>query len=81
MSGAVFAGTEEEAMEMARKMKCRAVSINDAALSAVLHEGGRNSFKMSGIGGTRMGASAIKKFMKQKAYFINSKQIKESWWF
>lgn len=81
LSGAVFAGTEEEAMEIARKMKCGAVSINDAALTAVMHEGEKNSFKMSGIGGTRMSAFAIKKFMKQKAYLINNKAFNDPWWF
>ena len=81
LSGAVFAGTEEEAMEIARKMKCGAVSINDAALTAVMHEGEKNSFKMSGIGGTRMGPSAIKRFMKQKAYLINSQLVNDPWWF
>ncbi len=81
LSGAVFAGTEEEAMSIARQMKCGAVSINDAALTAVMHEGEKNSFKLSGIGGTRMGASAIKRFMKQKAYLINSQGIKDPWWF
>ena len=81
LSGAVFAGTEEEAMKIARQMKCGAVSINDAALTAVMHEGEKNSFKMSGIGGTRMGPSAIKRFMKQKAYLINSQGIKDPWWF
>ncbi len=81
LSGAVFAGTEEEAMKIARKMQCGAVSINDAALTAVMHEGEKNSFKMSGIGGTRMGSSAIKRFMKQKAYLINAKGVKDPWWF
>jgi succinate-semialdehyde dehydrogenase / glutarate-semialdehyde dehydrogenase len=81
LSGAVFAGTEEEAMKIARKMNCGAVSINDAALTAVMHEGEKNSFKMSGIGGTRMGPSAIKRFMKQKAYLINSQGVKDPWWF
>jgi succinate-semialdehyde dehydrogenase / glutarate-semialdehyde dehydrogenase len=81
LSGAVFAGTEEEAMKIARKMNCGSVSINDAALTAVMHEGEKNSFKMSGIGGTRMGPSAIKRFMKQKAYLINSQGVKDPWWF
>lgn len=81
LSGAVFAGTEEEAMKIARKMKCGAVSINDAALTAIMHEGEKNAFKMSGIGGTRMGPSAIKRFMKQKAYLINSQGVKDPWWF
>jgi succinate-semialdehyde dehydrogenase / glutarate-semialdehyde dehydrogenase len=81
LSGAVFAGTEEEAMQIGRKMKAGAISINDAALTAVMHEGEKNSFKMSGIGGTRMGPSAIKRFMKQKAFLINSKQFNDPWWF
>ena len=81
LSGAVFAGTEEEAMKIARQMKCGAVSINDAALTAVMHEGEKNSFKMSGIGGTRMGPSAIKRFMEQKAYLINNQGVKDPWWF
>ncbi len=81
LSGAVFAGTEEEAMKIARRIKCGAVSINDAALTAIMHEGEKNSFKMSGIGGTRMGPSAIKRFMKQKVYLINSQEVKDPWWF
>jgi succinate-semialdehyde dehydrogenase / glutarate-semialdehyde dehydrogenase len=81
LSGAVFAGTEEEAMQIGRKMKAGAISINDAALTAIMHEGEKNSFKMSGIGGTRMGPSAIKRFMKQKAFLINSNQVNDPWWF
>ena len=81
LSGAVFAGTEEEAMEIARKMQCGSVSINDAALTAVMHEGEKNSFKMSGIGGARMGASSIKRFIKQKTYLINNQAVTDSWWF
>lgn len=81
LSGAVFAGTEDEAIKIAQKMNCGAVSINDAALTAVMHEGEKSSFKMSGIGGTRMGPSAIKRFLKQKAYLINTQKIKNPWWF
>ncbi len=80
LSGAVFAGTVEEAMEIARKMKCGAVSINDAGLTTVMHEGEHNSFKMSGIGSNRTGATSIKRFIKQKAYLINSQQVNDPWW-
>ena len=72
LNGSVFAGTEEEAMEIARKMKCTTVSINDAALSVIMQKGEKKFFKMLGIGGNRMGASTIKKFMKQKEYIINN---------
>ena len=81
LSGAVFAGKEEEALSIARQMKCGAVSINDAALTVVMHEGEINAFRMSGIGVPRMGTSAIEKFLKKKAYIINSQGIKDPWWF
>ena len=81
LSGAVFAKDETEAMAIGRRMQAGAISINDAALTAVMHEGEKNSFKMSGIGGTRMGPSAIKRFMKQKAYLINNQMVNDPWWF
>lgn len=81
LGGAVFAGTAEEAMEIARKMKCEAVSINDTMLSAVLNDGGRYPFKMSELVGTKTGFSAIKKFMKPKAYIINSRVANKPKWF
>ncbi|MES2518287.1 MAG: aldehyde dehydrogenase family protein [Bacteroidota bacterium] len=81
LSSAVFAGTVEEAINIARQLKCGAVSINDVTLTAVIHEGDKNSFKMSGLGGTRMEVSGIKKFLKQKAYLINRSIVKDSWWF
>jgi succinate-semialdehyde dehydrogenase / glutarate-semialdehyde dehydrogenase len=81
LSGAVFAATEAEALHLGRQMQVGAVSINDAALTAVMHEGEKNSFKMSGIGGTRMGPSAIKRFMKQKAYLVKTNHLPDPWWF
>jgi succinate-semialdehyde dehydrogenase / glutarate-semialdehyde dehydrogenase len=81
LSGAVFAQDETKAMKIAQRMTAGAISINDAALTAVMHEGEKNSFRMSGLGGTRMGPSAIKRFMKQKAYLINVPQAKDPWWF
>ncbi|MFN4147409.1 MAG: aldehyde dehydrogenase family protein [Runella sp.] len=81
LSGAVFAATTEEALRIGQQMTAGAVSINDAALTAIMHEGEKNSFKMSGIGGTRMGPSAIKRFMRQKAYLIKTNTQPDPWWF
>lgn len=81
LSGAVFAKTNEEAIAFASKLDCGAVSINDAALTAVMHEGEKNSFKLSGIGGTRMGPSAIKRFMRQKVFIIKDAEVKSPWWY
>jgi succinate-semialdehyde dehydrogenase / glutarate-semialdehyde dehydrogenase len=81
LSGAVFAGTIDRAMETAEKMEGGAISINDCALTAVMHEGEKNSFRLSGIGGTRMGPSAIKRFMRQKVYIIKDAAINSPWWY
>jgi succinate-semialdehyde dehydrogenase / glutarate-semialdehyde dehydrogenase len=81
LSGAVFAGTIERAMEIAAKIEGGAISINDCALTAVMHEGEKNSFRLSGIGGTRMGPSAIKRFMRQKVYIVKDQAVKSPWWY
>jgi succinate-semialdehyde dehydrogenase / glutarate-semialdehyde dehydrogenase len=81
LSGAVFAKTIHEAMQIANKIDGGAISINDCALTAIMHEGEKNSFKMSGIGGTRMGPSAIKRFMKQKVYLIKNQSLNSPWWY
>ena len=81
LSGAVFADTHEHALAVARQMQAGAISVNDSALTAIIHEGEKNSFKASGIGGTRMGPAAIKRFMRQKAYLIKNQAIPSPWWF
>ena len=82
LSGAVFAETNEQAIEIANQLIGGAISINDCALTAIMHEGEKNSFKLSGIGGTRMGANAIKRFMKQRVLIINNNlQTNSPWWF
>ncbi len=81
LSAAVFAATNEEAMEIGQQLTAGAVSINDAALTAVMHEGEKNAFKMSGIGGTRMGPSAIKRFVRQKAFLVKTNEQSDPWWY
>jgi succinate-semialdehyde dehydrogenase / glutarate-semialdehyde dehydrogenase len=81
LSGAVFSADTDRAMRVASQLQCGAVSINDAALTAVMHEGEKNSFKLSGIGGTRMGPGAIRRFMRQKAYLIHSQPVASPWWY
>ena len=38
LSGAVFSATEASALELARRMNCGAVSLNDAGLTALVHQ-------------------------------------------
>ncbi len=79
LSAAVFAATIEEAMKLGDRIEGGAISINDAALTAIMHEGEKNSFKLSGIGGTRMGPSAMKRFMRQKVFIIKDQPIEAPW--
>ncbi|BAY13458.1 aldehyde dehydrogenase family protein [Calothrix sp. NIES-2098] len=81
LSAAVFAGSEELALEVGQQIEAGAISINDAALTAVMHEGEKNSFKFSGLGGSRMGAAALKRFMRKKAFLIKTNSANDPWWF
>ncbi len=79
LSGAVFAGTTEEAISIGKHVIGGAISINDAALTAIMHEGEKSSFKLSGIGGTRMGAAALKRFLRQKVFIIKENNEPSPW--
>jgi len=81
LSGAVFAADNEKALGIAGRMEAGAVSINECALTAMVHDGEKNAFKMSGLGGTRMGPAAIQRFMRQKAFLINEREGASPWWF
>ncbi len=81
LSAAVFAGTNEEAIAVAQQLDAGAISINDAALTAVMHEGEKNAFKLSGLGGSRMGAASIRRFLRQKALLIRQGIGRDPWWF
>ncbi|MEH1951922.1 MAG: aldehyde dehydrogenase family protein [Nostoc sp.] len=80
LSAAVFA-SEAEALEIAQQIDAGAISINDAGLTAIMHEGEKNAFKFSGLGGSRMGAAALKRFMRKKAILIKTNATNDPWWF
>jgi acyl-CoA reductase-like NAD-dependent aldehyde dehydrogenase len=81
LSAAVFAGTQAEALEVARHIDAGAININDAGLTAIMHEAEKNAFKFSGMGGSRMGAAALKRFMRKKAFLIKTNSMPDPWWF
>jgi len=72
LSGAVFAGTLEEAETVARRLDVGAVSLNDAALTALFHEAEKHAFKLSGMGGSRMGPAGFQRFLRRKALIANT---------
>ena len=81
LSAAVFAGSQTEALEVAKQLKAGAININDAGLTALIHEAEKNAFKFSGMGGSRMGAAALTRFMRKKAFLIKTDSIVDPWWY
>jgi len=80
LSAAVF-GSEAQALQVAQQIDAGAISINDAALTALMHEGEKNAFKFSGMGGSRMGAAALTRFMRKKAFLVKTNAVSDPWWF
>ncbi|MDJ0919498.1 MAG: aldehyde dehydrogenase family protein [Henriciella sp.] len=72
LSAAVFAGTLEEAEVVGRQIEAGGVSLNDAALTALFHEAEKHSFKLSGMGGSRMGPAGFQRFLRRKALIANT---------
>jgi len=70
LSAAVFAGSNDEALLVARELEAGAVSINDGALTSLIYDAEKNSFKQSGIGGSRMGAAGFTRFFRKRALLI-----------
>ncbi|MEV1171358.1 aldehyde dehydrogenase family protein [Nonomuraea sp. NPDC049784] len=80
LSAAVFAATEKDAMAVAARLRAGAISVNDASLTALVHEGEKHSFRLSGLGGSRMGATSIRRFLRRRAFLVNRSDAADPWW-
>ena len=81
LSGAVFCNDRERARSVAKRLEAGGISINDCALTGMMHEGEKQSFKLSGIGGSRMGVASIRRFVRRKALLENRELAWDPWWF
>jgi acyl-CoA reductase-like NAD-dependent aldehyde dehydrogenase len=66
LSAAVIAGTLEEAEAIGRRIDAGGISLNDGSLTAMCHEMEKHSFKLSGMGGSRMGPAGYTRFFRRK---------------
>jgi aldehyde dehydrogenase (NAD+) len=71
LSAAVFAGDVDEGRAFARRLQAGAVSINDAALTVVIHEFEHDAFGYSGLGVSRSGRSAYQRFTREQSVMAN----------
>ena len=67
LSGAVYAGTIEEAEAVGRRLNVGGVSLNDGSLTAIVWETEKSSFGLSGMGPSRMGDSGLLRFFRRQA--------------
>ena len=72
LSAAVYGRSIEEAREVAGHIDAGAISLMDGALTGQYFEAGKQSFKNSGLGPSRMGANGFLRFFRQKAYIANT---------
>jgi acyl-CoA reductase-like NAD-dependent aldehyde dehydrogenase len=68
----VFAATLDEGREFARGIRAGAVSVNDAALTVLIHEFENDAFGYSGLGASRSGLSAYTRFIRTQAVMANT---------
>jgi acyl-CoA reductase-like NAD-dependent aldehyde dehydrogenase len=71
LSAAVIAGTLAEAEAIGHQIEAGAISLNDAALTSQFYEAEKQSFKASGLGGSRMGPAGFQRFCRRKALIAN----------
>jgi len=72
LSAAVFGPTLEAAEAVGRRIDAGAVSLNDAALTALFYEAPHQSFKASGLGPSRMGPDGLARYFRRKALIANT---------
>ncbi|GAA2737791.1 aldehyde dehydrogenase family protein [Actinocorallia aurantiaca] len=81
LSAAVFAGTLEEALPIAHRMDAGGVSVNDVCLTGMVPEAEKNSFKMSGLGASRMGPPSVRRFLRRRALLVREAAGPRPWYY
>ena len=72
LSAAVFGPSREEAVAVAERVNAGGLSVNDGALTRETYEAEKNSFGLSGMGGSRMGDAGFMRFFRRKALLIQT---------
>ncbi|MFK7888436.1 MAG: aldehyde dehydrogenase family protein [Gammaproteobacteria bacterium] len=81
LSAAVFSGDTQRLHRVASQLAAGAVSANDVGLTSFIHEGAKQAFKFSGLGGSRMGDSALARFYRARVVLANIDEAWDPWWY
>lgn len=74
LSASVFSNNRDHALAIASQIEAGAISINDGSLTNKVYDAEKNSFKQSGINGSRMGDAGFLRFFRKKALLIQTGQ-------
>lgn len=80
LSACVFSRDGARAEAIGARLQVGAVSINEASLTGLVQDAEKQSFKLSGLGGSRMGKASLARFYRQQALLIGNGQP-SPWWF
>jgi acyl-CoA reductase-like NAD-dependent aldehyde dehydrogenase len=69
-------GDEAEARRVGSRLEAGAISINDGGLTTEAFDAEKNSFKLSGMGPSRMGPSGLLRFLRKRAVLIQRGRAK-----
>ena len=72
LSAAVFSADTDAAKAVAERLQVGAISINDASLTGIVNDVEKNSFRFSGMGGSRMGPAGLTRFLRKRALLIQT---------
>lgn len=81
LSAAVFSSAKAQLYRVASRLRAGAVSANDVCLTSFIHEGAKQAFKLSGLGGSRMGDLALARFYRARVVLENIDEAWDPWWF
>lgn len=74
LSANVFAESESEALPVAHRLNGGVISINEASLSSMVYEFESEPFGLSGLGRSRTGPEAIKRFFRKKLILTDASE-------
>jgi acyl-CoA reductase-like NAD-dependent aldehyde dehydrogenase len=81
LSAAVFCADSARLHRIASQLAAGAVSANDVGLTSFIHEGAKQAFNFSGLGGSRMGDTSLARFYRARVVLENIDEAWDPWWF
>jgi len=80
LSAAVFAPDQARGVALARRLRAGAVSIDDAALTAVVYDAEKQALGCSGLGPPRFGLDGLRRFTRARAFLLADATMSDPWW-